>query len=144
MDDSKADALGYEEISLLDLETGTVITNLAKGSGLGAPASASLDEASSVLAFSSGLGCVALYDPNLVFPFAAELCPPETDTFAMSSGLAFNETGDTLLTGHTSGIVLFNLAPDALIETACTIANRNLTASEWLRYMGNRPERQTC
>ena len=144
MDDSKAYALGYEEISLLDLETGTVITNLAKGSGLGAPASASLDEASSVLAFSSGLGCVALYDPNLVFPFAAELCPPETDTFAMSSGLAFNETGDTLLTGHTSGIVLFTLAPDALIETACTIANRNLTASEWLRYMGNRPERQTC
>ncbi len=143
-DDRTAYAIGHEEISLLNLETGSLITNLAKGSGIGAPASASLDENADVLAFSSSLGCVALYDPNLVFPFAGELCPPETDAFAMSSGLAFNETGDILLTGHSSGIILFNLAPDILIEQACTIANRNLSASEWLRYMGDRPARQTC
>lgn len=144
LDEMRAYALGYEEISLLDLETGKLITNLAKGSGLGAPASASLDEAARVLAFSSGLGCVSLYDPNLVFPFAGELCAPTTDSFSMSSGLAFNETGDTLLSGHTSGIVLWNLAPDSLIDQACTIANRNLTPSEWQRYMGDRPLRQTC
>ncbi|MEM7460026.1 MAG: toll/interleukin-1 receptor domain-containing protein [Pseudomonadota bacterium] len=144
LDDRQAYALGYEEISLLDLEAGRLITNLARGSGMGAPASASLDEAAEVLAFSRGLGCVALYDPNLVFPFAGELCPPSTETFSMSSGLAFNETGDILLTGHTSGIILWNLAPETLIEQACGIANRNLSPSEWLRYMGDRPLRQTC
>ena len=62
----------------------------------------------------------------------------------MSMGLAFNETGDRLLSGHSSGIVLWNLAPEALIEQACAIANRNLTPSEWRRYMGERPSRQTC
>ncbi|MEO1553826.1 MAG: toll/interleukin-1 receptor domain-containing protein [Pseudomonadota bacterium] len=143
-DETRAYALGFEEISLLDLEAGALITNLAQGSGLGAPASASLDEQASLLAFSSGLGCVSLYDPNLVFPFAAQLCPPTSETFSMSSGLAFNETGDILLSGHSDGIILWNLAPQAMVDAACAIANRNLTASEWLRYMGEPDPRQTC
>ncbi|MFP4436001.1 MAG: hypothetical protein ACLFVO_02035 [Chloroflexaceae bacterium] len=27
---------------------------------------------------------------------------------------------------------------------ACRIANRNLTAAEWRRYLGDRPYEQTC
>ena len=128
LDDTRAYALGYEEISLLDLETGKLITNLAKGSGMGAPASASLDETAGVLAFSRGLGCVALYDPNLVFPFAGELCAPTTRLLADEHGAGLQSDGrPILLSGHSSGIVLWNLAPDSLIEHACAIANRNLT-----------------
>ncbi|MEM7327738.1 MAG: toll/interleukin-1 receptor domain-containing protein [Pseudomonadota bacterium] len=141
---AQAYILGHEEISLLDLERETLITNLARGSGLGAPASASLDEVADILAFTSGAPCVSLYDPKLIFPFASQLCPPVRDGFSVSIGLAFNPAGDTLLSGHSDGLALWDLSPDTLIQQACAIANRGLTETEWQRYMGDRPLRQTC
>jgi hypothetical protein len=141
---SQAYVLGYEEITLLNLDTGRVITNLAKGTGLGAPASATLDETGQVLAFSNGNNCVSFYDPNLVFPFAADLCPPTEESFTMTSALAFDATGETLLSAHSDQWVLWDLAPDSLMAKACTIANRNLSAREWARYMGERAFKGAC
>lgn len=141
---AQAYVLGYEEITLLDLDAGQVITNLAKGTGLGAPASASLDEAAQLLAFSNGNNCVSFYDPNLVFPFAADLCPPTESSFTMTSALAFDATGETLLSAHSDQLVFWDLAPDSLMAKACTIANRNLSAREWARYMGARAFKDAC
>lgn len=140
----EAYALGREELTHLDLEAGKVISNLAQGTGIGAPASASLDEQTGILAFSRGAGCVTFFDKDLIFPFGAELCPPTADWFVTSTGLAFNDAGDRLLSAHMGGIVLWDLAPETLIEKACAIANRDLTESEWARYMGQRPKDGAC
>jgi WD40 repeat protein len=40
---------------------------------------------------------------------------------------------------------LWNTAPGALVAEACRIANRNLSRSEWNRYLGSdTPYERTC
>jgi hypothetical protein len=44
-----------------------------------------------------------------------------------------------------AGVVTWNLEPEALVDAACRLAGRNLTATEWLAYMsGFGARRETC
>jgi hypothetical protein len=40
--------------------------------------------------------------------------------------------------------LLWNISPADWVQTACTIAGRNLTRSEWRQYLPGRPYRSTC
>lgn len=57
--------------------------------------------------------------------------------------VAFSSDGRTLASAGQGGLVVWTVSLQAWQERACTIANRNLTASEWIRFMpsGTRYER---
>jgi WD40 repeat protein len=48
-------------------------------------------------------------------------------------------------TAPTAGTyMIWDFDPAAWMSTACSIAGRNLTQSEWKEYLGDRPYQQTC
>jgi WD40 repeat protein len=60
-------------------------------------------------------------------------------------GLSFQSDGRTVLSGHYDGsMVLWDVNPDSWIRKACDIANRNLTSTEWQRYLETEPYQETC
>jgi WD40 repeat protein len=59
-------------------------------------------------------------------------------------GVAFVEGGRTLVTSGWDGSMIFwDLHPDSWEARACALAGRNLTRSEWARYVGG-AYRRTC
>jgi WD40 repeat protein/serine/threonine protein kinase len=70
------------------------------------------------------------------------------EPFPMRSGVSsvtFSPDNRQLGFGGSDGAVqVWQISIDAWIETACAIANRNLTSTEWTTYMHDLPYRQTC
>jgi WD40 repeat protein len=59
--------------------------------------------------------------------------------------VSFSNDGQTLASGSSDGkIILWDLRLETWRSRACEIANRNLTAEEWNRYLGNEQPRKTC
>ena len=59
-------------------------------------------------------------------------------------GLAFSPDGSAIATsGADETIALWNWRPGALAQTACRVANRNLSCAEWADYVGG-AYRKTC
>jgi WD40 repeat protein len=59
--------------------------------------------------------------------------------------VSFSNDGQTLASGSSDGkIILWDLRLGTWRSRACEIANRNLTAEEWNRYLGNEQPRKTC
>ena len=59
-------------------------------------------------------------------------------------GLAFSPDGNRLAATYGNGdLVLWDLSPGMATREACLVANRNLTASEWERYLPDEPYRKT-
>ena len=61
------------------------------------------------------------------------------------AGAAFSPDGQTLLlVDRRQQFFLLAGGPAAWATRACKIANRNLTADEWTRYIGDQPYAKTC
>ena len=59
--------------------------------------------------------------------------------------LVFGRDGDTLVTYQENvGLIVWDLNPSAWETIACRMANRNLTLTEWQRYIRSLPYRATC
>ncbi len=52
--------------------------------------------------------------------------------------------GTQMVTGAEDGVLLWDLSDAALVEAACTIAGRELTALEWKTYIGSDPQQPAC
>lgn len=93
-----------------------------------------------VLASCSADGICILWEVptrQLLVKFHVE---PEADS---QSGVAFSVDGKTLATG-SSDVTLWDVSLDSWKARACKIANRNLTALEWTKYLGDEQRRKTC
>jgi WD40 repeat protein len=65
--------------------------------------------------------------------------------FETTSGLRFSADGRSLLVLRDDGVILrWAVGVDELVDTACTLAGRNLTRTEWARYLPNLAYRATC
>ena len=51
-------------------------------------------------------------------------------------GAAFSADGSMLAAAGMDRVALWDIRDDELIGSACRVANRNLTAAEWQRYLG--------
>ena len=59
-------------------------------------------------------------------------------------GLAFRPERGTLVGLGQSRVVMWNVQAAAWRETACRMADRNLTREEWSRFFGLAAYRETC
>lgn len=86
-------------------------------------------------------GTIILWDVERGVRFGRSLSDHEQGI----SALALSKDGKRLYsTAPDNYIVVNNLDINYLYERACQIANRNLTAREWERYLRGRLYRQTC
>jgi WD40 repeat protein len=59
--------------------------------------------------------------------------------------VSFNSDGSILASSSEDSVRLWNLNDEKWADDACTIANRNMTRSEWRRFLqGTTPYRATC
>lgn len=59
--------------------------------------------------------------------------------------VAFSPDGSRLASGDTDGTgLVWDVDPKSWQARACQIANRNLSRTEWERYLGDEPYRPTC
>lgn len=54
----------------------------------------------------------------------------------LNGGMFFLASGKTLISASKNEIILWNIDPKSWIEKACNFAGRNLTQSEWQRFVG--------
>jgi len=86
-------------------------------------------------------GRVGLWDRHMhrLVGFPLDSDPNET------TSIAFSADGAHLAASGPHGIAKWDLAPSSLRTAACRVANRNLTRSEWLTYLGaGTPYRAMC
>jgi len=61
------------------------------------------------------------------------------------NALSVSPDGSTLISaGEDNQLIIWDINPKSWRERACSIANRNLTPSEWERYFGTTPFTPTC
>jgi WD40 repeat protein len=73
------------------------------------------------------------------------LGPPLRAHAAPDAGVTFLEGGRRLLTSSADGsVTLWDMSPDAWARRACQLAGRDLTRTEWTRYLPDQPYRRTC
>lgn len=60
-------------------------------------------------------------------------------------GLAYSNSGQMLAMGSGAGeITIWDMSVQSWQEESCKLAQRNLTQSEWQRYLGDEPYHKTC
>ena len=60
------------------------------------------------------------------------------------NGLAFSPDGVLASGVCLTPVTLLDVGLDSWMETACAVANRNLTPDEWARYLRDEEYRATC
>jgi DNA-binding SARP family transcriptional activator/WD40 repeat protein len=119
-------------------------TTAIPGSGAGVVAAAFSPDGS--FAVTGDLdGSIAMLDVESRSQFGSLMQTP----FGGISSLAFLPKSDTLVTAHTvatgtSTIAFWNLDPTFLIEKACEVAGRDLTAAEWDTYLPGYDHTPVC
>lgn len=89
----------------------------------------------------TGNGVVDLWDAATL-QHVRSLNTGGRDDVAMARPLA---DGHTLVIAHPQGQVLrWDTRPQHLLDVACRLAGRNLTAAEWGEHVGDRPYERTC
>ena len=59
--------------------------------------------------------------------------------------VATSDDGRTIVTvTESTGVRTWNIAPERLLDHACTVAGRNLTREEWRDVLPDRPYQRTC
>jgi WD40 repeat protein len=82
----------------------------------------------------------------LVWNWSESETPLRLDHAQTVSDMAFTANGQVLLTVTMDGTIhTWILAPENLIETACSVVSRSLTETEWNTYIGDLKDwRETC
>jgi WD40 repeat protein/energy-coupling factor transporter ATP-binding protein EcfA2 len=81
---------------------------------------------------------IALFDAETLRPLGRPI-----PIRAGMGGFAFTADGDLLVNGPF-GVSRIELDPEVWQATACRVAGRNLTTTEWTEYFGDAPYRATC
>ena len=81
---------------------------------------------------------IALFDAETLQPIGRPI--PAADPTAPP---AFTADGD-LVADSRFGVSRWEMDPDEWQDTACSVAGRNLTRTEWGEYLGDEPYRATC
>lgn len=101
---------------------------------------------SKTLASSSADGSITLWDIEtrkaISQPFMTEPDWVNSLAFSPDGKLLAAGVGGTDALAHETD--LFHLEAPNVVETACTIAGRNMTWDEWTRYVGDVPYQRTC
>jgi len=83
---------------------------------------------------------VQLWDAAALAPIGEPL-PEPYGAYSLSR----SPDGSTAVAGTADGAAtIWEVSPERWAATACRIAGRNLTQSEWLRYLPGEPYRRTC
>lgn len=86
-------------------------------------------------------GTIILWDVERGVRFGRSL----NEHDARVNALLLSKDGLKLYSAGENGYLVFNnLDPNYWFQRACQIANRELTLSEWRRYLGGRTYRETC
>ncbi len=90
----------------------------------------------------SEVGGITLWDIESRTPIG----PPLQGHSESVQHLAFNPAdGKTLVSESGDGkVILWDVNPESWLERACRIASRNLTCTEWRRYLKNVPYKPVC
>lgn len=84
---------------------------------------------------------LGIYDPEGIPMIEVQ---PELSDGSLGLTLVLTPDGKHLISGHSDRIVVWDLESAAWASTACQIAGRNFSATEWEHYFGNKPYRRTC
>ena len=72
------------------------------------------------------------------------LGPPLGSNAGRIEGLLFGADGRRLFSSGMDGVYVWELSPDAWVDTACRLAGRDLTQAECQDYLPDQPYRGTC
>jgi WD40 repeat protein len=95
-----------------------------------------------ILASGSEDGTVILWDTATNQPIGIPF--HQTDSNLGITSIAFSPDGRFLASSDYDGIIVVWDVSFRDQNRACNIANRNFTAEEWQRYLGDRPYELTC
>ncbi|MDF3039163.1 MAG: repeat, subgroup [Thermomicrobiales bacterium] len=94
-----------------------------------------------LLAAGDAGGSIHLWDAGTWQPLGL----PLTGHSGFVLSLAFGPHGRILMSGDLTGeIIVWDVDFASWRARACDLADRNLTAEEWARYLGEEPYRETC
>jgi WD40 repeat protein len=94
-----------------------------------------------LLASGSANGSVILWDLSQVDSIGQPLLGPNSSVAA----LAIDSEETILAAGYANGeVLIWNIDPDSWLQKACERVGRNLTQSEWSRYLPGVEYRETC
>ena len=125
-----------------------VLADARQGHALGGPlvltgttawASVAFSGDGRLLAASTFDGAVVVWDVARRLPLGTALGNQEA-----TSGLAFTDDDDVLVSGAVDSTGLRRLRPQSWERQACAIAGRNLTRREWQQFLGDRDYHETC
>ncbi len=142
--DNATIAIGYGTVAVgvvefRDARTGTLRRTLQTPSSGGVEF---LRDGSVVMTTSDigGNGSAHLWDAVTLAPIGVAMPQPRG-----GYSLARSLDGVTVLTGTSEGAVqIWDVSTETWAMVACRIAGRNLTRTEWSRYLSGEPYRRTC
>ena len=108
--------------------------------GLDSPSILEMDASNTLLAMTDATGTVQIWN------WSTSETPLRLEHVQRVSDMAFTANGQALLTVTMDGTVrTWILAPENLIEAACSVVSRPLNETEWNAYIGDLKEwRETC
>ena len=101
---------------------------------------AAFSPSGAMLATAGGGGTVILWDMGS----GKRLGEPWAGHQSGTSSMAFSPDGKRLALGTANGIFFGEVDPRIWQQRACSMANRNLTCSEWRESLGKLPYRKIC
>ena len=69
---------------------------------------------------------------------------PFADQHTEMKDLAFNPDGSRLIAAGSNSVYFWDADVTSWVRRACALTNRNLSITEWRKYMGDAPYRRTC
>ena len=133
---------GTEGFTIWNTMDGSLVKSYGTVSTIGAPVIVSFAPEGNLLATSNfGGDGIEIWDGK-----GTERLGPKLSFSKGGSSFAldFSPNGKSLIAVQSDRIVRWDMDLDSWQARACKIANRNLTADEWQRYMGDRPYHATC
>jgi WD40 repeat protein/transcriptional regulator with XRE-family HTH domain len=131
-----------DSVALLDIASGLVRAGPVPGEDLSASA-LTFSPDGKLLAWGSYDGLIRLLDGATGQDVGTFQLPTQASN--QVGQLVFSPDGRTLFSTSADDVLrAWDIDPASWMRRACAIAARNLTAQEWLHYVGTLPYRKTC